>query len=121
MIAASEHNHGILLGGFGAGNLPDRLLPFIGAAKAHDKPVFVYTKCDIGAADMGIYTVGSAPLEAGAKPAGDMTLEALGQKMMYAVGRAACENLSGENRLRFVESIIKNPYNGDITITKKRK
>jgi L-asparaginase len=120
-IAESKHNHGILLGGFGAGNVPERLLPFIRVARDHEKPVYVYTKCDTGAADMGIYTVGSAPLEVGAQPAGDMTLEALGQKIMYALGRAFHEKLVGEERLRLVESIIKKPYNGDITVTRRRK
>ena len=70
---------------------------------------------------MGIYSVGAAPLEAGAKPAGDMTLEALGQKLMYAIGRASSEGLSGKAKLRFVESIVKRPYNGDITVTERRK
>ena len=70
---------------------------------------------------MGIYSVGAAPLDAGAKPAGDMTLEALGQKIMYAIGRATNEKLTGEEKLRFVESIIRKPYNGDITVTEKRK
>lgn len=120
-IARSEYNHGILLGSFGAGNIPDRLLEFIREARKNDKPIFVYTRCEIGAADMGIYSVGAAPLEAGAKPAGDMTLEALGQKLMYALGRAKSENLMGENKLGFIESIIRRQYNGDITVTERRK
>ena len=120
-VARSGKVSGILLGGFGAGNVPDTLLPFIRAAKRKGKPVFVYTKCDTGAADMGIYSVGIAPLEAGAKPAGDMTLEALGQKLMFALGRATHEGLTGEKRLRCVESIIETPYGGDITVTKSRR
>jgi len=120
-IAKSEHNHGIILGSFGAGNLPKRLLEFIREAKKNGKQVFVYTRCEIGAADMGIYSVGAAPLEAGAQSAGDMTLEALGQKLMYAMGRAMHEGLSGEEKLKFVESIIRKPYNFDIMVTKRRK
>lgn len=120
-VAKSEHVNGILMSGFGAGNVPDRLLPFIREARKNGKPVFVYTSCDTGAADMGIYSVGAAPLEAGAKPAGDMTLESLGQKLMYAIGRATSETLEGEEKIRFVESIIRKPYNGDITVTERRK
>jgi len=120
-IAENDKIRGILMTGFGAGNIPDRLNSFIRASKENGKPVFVYTKCDTGAADMGIYSVGAAPLEAGAKPAGDMTLEALGQKLMYAIGRATSENLSGYEKSRFVESIIRKPYNGDITVTERRK
>src|SRR3989344_6949577 len=120
-IAEETEVDGILIAGFGAGNIPDRLLSFIQTANTHEKPVFVYTKCDTGAADMGIYSVGVTPLRAGAQPAGDMTLEALGQKMMYAVGRAMNEKLTGKERLLFVESVIRKPYNGDITITERRK
>ena len=120
-IVAHGSIHGILMSGFGAGNIPDRLIPFIKSARELGKPVFVYTSCDTGAADMGIYSVGAAPLEAGAKPAGDMTLEALGQKVMYAIGRASSEGLQGEEKLQFVESIIRKPYNGDIMVTERRK
>lgn len=40
---------------------------------------------------------------------------------MYALGRAMHEGLDGEKRLRCVESIIKTPYNGDITVTERRR
>ena len=50
-----------------------------------------------------------------------MTLEALGQKLMYAIGRASDEGLHGEEKLSFVGSIIRKPYNGDITVTERRK
>lgn len=120
-VANSEYNHGILLGGFGAGNIPKRLHGFIKKARSNDKPVFVYTRCELGAADMGIYSVGAATIEAGATPAGDITLEALGQKLMYAIGRANSERLKGDERLSFIESIIRKPYNGDITITERRR
>ena len=120
-IAKSESISGILMSGFGAGNVPDNLLPFIKEANSYGKPVFVYTSCDTGAADMGIYSVGLAPLQAGARPAGDMTLQALGQKFMYALARANAEGLEGEMRLNFVNSIVLTPYNGDITITERRR
>jgi len=106
--------------GFGAGNIPTRLIPLIKKAVENWKPVYVYTSCDTGAADMGIYSVGAAPLEAGALPAGDMTLEALGQKFMYAIGRANTERLTENNRVSFIDSIIRRTYNGDITITERR-
>lgn len=120
-VAAHENVHGLLLSGFGAGNIPNRLLPVIRLARQAGKPVFVYTSCDTGAADMGIYSVGAAPLEAGAKPAGDMTLEAVGQKLMYAIGRAVSEGLQGDEKLSFVESIIRKQYNGDIMVTEMRR
>lgn len=69
---------------------------------------------------MGIYRVGAAPLEAGAAPAGDMTFPALGQKIMYAVGRAQADNLKGEELVRRVHSIILTSYNNDIMVTERR-
>lgn len=119
--ARREDIHGILLGGFGAGNIPDRLISLISEARDNKKTVFVYTNCDTGATDMGIYSVGAAPLDAGAKPAGDMTLQALGQKIMYAIGRTITDGLTGDEKLDFVETIIRKPYNGDIIVTDRRK
>ncbi len=115
-IAESDKIEGFLIGGFGAGNIPNRLLPFIKTATDKYKPVFVYTNCSVGAADMGIYSVGNSALEAGALSAGDMTSEALGQKLMYSVGLANNKKLIGEEKLHFINSIIKTPYNGDINI-----
>src|SRR3989338_5659959 len=80
--------HGIVVGGFGAGNVQERLVPYIKRATEIGKPVLVVTNCLLGAADMGIYEVGSAPLKAGAVSAGDLTMEAGIQKLMFAVGRA---------------------------------
>ncbi len=120
-VTRNQNVHGLLLSGFGAGNISSRLIPVIRLARTEGKPVFVYTSCDTGAADMGIYSVGAAPLDAGAKPAGDMTLEALGQKFMYAIGRASNEKLEGDEKLSFIESIIRKPYNGDIMVTERRK
>ena len=119
-IAESEYNHGIILTGFGAGNLPSRMLPFIKAAYEHEKPVYVVTRSSTGAADMGIYQVGLAAVEMGAQPAGDMTLEAVGQKLMYALGRAQAENRTGDSRLNYINNIMKTSYNGDITILNAR-
>jgi len=120
-VASDKEIHGFLIGGFGAGNIPDKLLPFIEKAVKNDKPVYIYTTCDLGAADMGIYSVGAAPLRLGAQSAGDMTLEALGQKLMFALGKVQTRGLVGTDKMIFVESIIKTPYNNDITVVEKRR
>jgi len=120
-IAKSDKVQGVLMGGFGAGNVPSRLIPFIKIAKKNGKPVFVYTKCSIGSADMGVYAVGDLALKGGAKSALDMTPEALGQKLMYALGKANNKELTGKERLNFIESIVQTPYNKDINIKRKRK
>jgi L-asparaginase len=120
-IIESDKVQGILMGGFGAGNIPTRLMPFLRIAKNNDKPIFVYTKCNLGSADMGIYSVGDLALKEGARSALDMTPEALGQKLMYSLGRANSKKLKGKRKLDFIEAIIKTPYNGDINIKKERR
>ena len=97
------------------------MLTFIDKCIEHEKPVVVYTSCLKGAADMGIYAVGAAPLEKGAFTAGDMTLPALGQKMMYIVGVVMEEKLHGKDLFQAVNQILLTPYNRDISITERRK
>ncbi|MFH1317329.1 MAG: asparaginase domain-containing protein [Candidatus Woesearchaeota archaeon] len=120
-LAESEIISGFVLGSFGAGNIPDELLPFIKKARQNDKPVIVYTDCLTGAADMGIYAVGATPLEAGATSAGNMTFKALAQKAMYICGVVQNEGLVGDQRQLAVQEILLTPYNKDITIIKRRK
>lgn len=112
--------HGIVLGAYGAGNVQDRLVPHIKAATEKGKPVLVVTNCQLGAADMGIYAVGSAPLEAGAISAGDMTVETATQKLMYALGRASKENYEGAERMKFIASLIHREYARDMTPPSER-
>ncbi len=119
-IAKNDKVQGILMGGFGAGNVPSRLIPFIKIANENGKPFFVYTKCNMGSADMGIYSVGDLALKSGARSALDMTPEALGQKLMYSLGRANNERLKGKKRLDFIESVIRTPYGRDINIRERR-
>ncbi|MFC1753941.1 asparaginase [Thermoproteota archaeon] len=111
----NEHIHGIVIGAYGAGNVQDRLVEHIATATKNGKPVLVVTNCQLGAADMGIYAVGSAPLEAGAISAGDMTMETATQKLMYAIGRANDAGYEGEDRLQFITTLIHRNYAGDIS------
>lgn len=112
--------HGIILAGYGAGNIPDRLLIHAKNALALGKPVIVYTSCDTGAADMGIYSVGTTALDLGVESAGDMTFEALGQKLMFALGQVNAMGTTGAERLFAIDALIKTPFNFDITVTEKR-
>ena len=45
----------------------------------------------------------------------------VGQKLMYALGKANNKELTGKERLNFIESIVQTPYNKDINIKRKRK
>lgn len=112
--------HGIIIGGFGAGNVQSRLIPHIKEATKKGKPVLVVTNCLLGAADMGIYEVGSAPLEAGAISAGDLTMEAATQKLMYAIGRANKEGYAGAQKISYVKDLIHRVYGRDMSVTGNR-
>lgn len=112
--------HGVLIIGYGAGNVQDDLIEHIAYATKKGKPVLVATKCIVGAADMGLYATGIAPLKAGAISAGDLTIEAAMQKLMYALGRANKMAYSGAKRLEFIRNIIHKDYNKDIATSTNR-
>ena len=114
---SDESVKGIVVGAYGAGNVQGRLVPYIQRAVKMGKPVLVVTSCRLGAADMGIYEVGSAPLKAGAISAGDMGIECAMQKMMYAVGKTS--NISGD-KILIIKEIIHKPVLDDIGITENR-
>ena len=98
---------GIVLQGFGAGNLPmGRGVPeAVRAAVDQGVVVAVQSQCLQGRAQLGLYEGGQAALDAGAISGGDMTAEASVVKLMYLLGqgltpstvrRLFCRNLAGE-------------------------
>lgn len=113
MVEDSEVK-GIVIGGYGAGNINAKYLAAIREAKKMDKPVMIITKCPKGFADSGIYAVGNDALNAGAFSGRDLTPEAAIQKMMYALGLAKKEKIRS-NKRRFVKSIINKPIGKDIS------
>ncbi len=119
-MVAHPNVHGIVLGAYGAGNVQDRLLADLKNATKRGKPVLVATNCQLGAADMGLYSVGSAPLKAGAISAGDMTMECCVQKLMYALGKLRKNKITMAKKIAFTKKIAHTPISGDITIVSKR-
>jgi L-asparaginase/Glu-tRNA(Gln) amidotransferase subunit D len=88
----STTHAGIVLEGFGAGNIPTEtrsLIPAIQAATEKNVPVVVCTPCIIGSTQMGLYQVGRAALNAGAIPAMDMTPETTLVKLMWVLGQTS--------------------------------
>lgn len=86
----AQHHHGIVLEGYGAGNIPNgekTLIPAITAAVARNVAVVVCTQCIVGSTEMELYQVGRAALDAGAIPAMDMTPEATMVKLMWVLGQ----------------------------------
>ena len=110
--------HGMVIVGYGAGNVQSRLVPGIKKATELGKPAVVVTGCLVGAADMNVCEVGSEPIKAGAIPGGDMTLETSLQKLMYSLGRA--REYEGKKKIEVVKSLLHRNYCGEISDTAPR-
>lgn len=81
---------GVVLEAFGSGNVATRgrsFAPFVHVASSRGVPVVVVTQCLHGAVDATLYEGGQQLLEAGAIPAGDMTVEAALAKLSVLLGR----------------------------------
>jgi L-asparaginase len=79
---------GILLRGFGAGNVPQKAWPgAIRAAADAGVPVVVASQCSRGTVDLGAYEGGRAALDAGAMSPGAMTTEAATVKLMHLLAQ----------------------------------
>lgn len=98
---------GVLLEGFGSGNIPrleNSLVPVVEAALALDVPVVIVSQCLRGAVDLTRYEGGSAAQGAGAISGGTMTAQAALTKMMVAIGRAGGEGRVAAVKRAFAES-----------------
>lgn len=81
--------HGIIIEGFGSGNIPtDENALTGGILQAIDQGCFVVvsSQCAFGQADLSIYEVGRAALDVGAMSAYDMTSEAALVKLSWVLG-----------------------------------
>jgi len=78
---------GLVLEGYGTGNVPRSLLPALEEARARNVPVVVVSQCLRGFVDLGVYEGGAMASEAGAISAKDMTVEAAVAKLMIGLGR----------------------------------
>jgi L-asparaginase type I len=81
--------HGIIIEGFGSGNIPtDENALTGGILQAIDQGCFVVvsSQCAFGQADLSIYEVGRAAMDVGAMSAHDMTSEAALVKLSWVLG-----------------------------------
>lgn len=78
---------GLVLEGYGTGNVPRSLLPALEEAQAKDVPVVVVSQCLRGFVDLSRYEGGAMAAAAGAISAKDMTVEAAVAKLMIGMGR----------------------------------
>lgn len=86
-IIFSNNFHGIILEGFGAGGIPDSLMPFLNKAKEKELPVIILSQCKNGVTKMNLYAVGQQALVGGGIPGGDMTIEAASTKLMWILAQ----------------------------------
>ncbi|MBF0547115.1 MAG: asparaginase [Candidatus Riflebacteria bacterium] len=105
----AEKYSGIVLEGYGAGNIPTEglsLVPVIQASVEKGIPVVVCTQCLFGSTEMELYQVGRVALEAGAIPAMDMTPETTFVKLMWVLGQT--------HDLKTVESMMRKSFLGEL-------
>ena len=105
---ADKHD-GLILEGYGAGNLPNErysLIPVIKRATEKNVPIVVCTQCIVGSTEMELYQVGRAALEAGAIPAMDMTPETSLVKLMWVLGQT--------DDLDTVDSMMQKSFVGEL-------
>jgi len=79
---------GIVLRGYGPGNIPFHYLELLQRARQMEIPVVVHSQCMEGRTAMDLYDVGHRALEMGAIEAFDMSLESAATKLMWALARA---------------------------------
>lgn len=104
-----QNHDGIVLEGYGAGNIPTgvkSLIPAITAAVARNVPVVVCTQCILGSTEMELYQVGRAALDAGAIPAMDMTPETALVKLMWVLGQT--------NDIATIDSMMQKSFVGEL-------
>lgn len=81
---------GLVLEGYGTGNLPHlsgSLIPVLEVARERSVPVLIVSQCLRGVVELGRYAGGALARETGAISGRDMTVEAAIAKTMIALGR----------------------------------
>ena len=107
--------HGLIIIGFGAGNIPNRdpdnLLPVLEDFKKAGIPVIVMSQCPYGAVNMDIYETGEKAARTGVIPSFTMTKETALTKLMWVLGRTnnpdEIRKMMLENMLGEMDSITK--------------
>ena len=108
---------GLVLGGFGSGNLPTLEMPALKKLMSRQIPVLVITTCLKGSTILHLYATGKQASDQGVREGLDLTPAAAVQKMMYALGRCGSEHpdLTGAARLEQVFEYLTAPVSLDMS------
>jgi L-asparaginase len=101
---------GMILRGYGSGNISYEYLKMLRKAKRMKIPVVVTTQCLEGATLMHTYDVGQQALNEGVIQSHDMSIEATVTKLMWALKHAPYEG---------VKEIMHTNYTGEINVEGK--
>jgi len=115
-VCRLEGLEGLVLGGFGSGNLPAHEIRGLKQILERHIPVLVITTCLKGNTILSLYEAGRKVYEAGAREGLDMTPAAAVQKMMYALGRVDSEKplQKDRNRMNRVYDLLSEPVGRDL-------
>ncbi len=108
---------GMVIGGFGTGNIQSRLIDTMTEFSQSGIPLVIVSVCHKGSTMINQYSVGQAASNAGAIEAKDLTHQAAIQKLMYASGKVKKEfpGISLEEKKKMIYSIFNTPVAHDIT------
>lgn len=115
-LADWEDLQGLVLGGFGTGNIPSDQIKGLQRLLARHIPVAVVTTCLRGDTMLGQYRPGREAAQAGAVEGLDLSPAAAVQKLMYAIGAVDQDSpgLSPEARRRRICALFRTPVGGDM-------
>jgi L-asparaginase len=107
---------GLVIGGFGTGNIQSRLIDSMKKFSKKGIPMVIATVCHKGSTMLRQYSVGQAAAEAGAIEAKDLTHQAAVQKLMYACGKVKKDFslLSLKDKKELIYSIFNTPIARDM-------
>ena len=116
-LADRDDLHGLVIGGFGTGNIPSYQVQGLKKILDRNLPVVVVTTCLQGYTTLDQYHVGKVVKEAGVVEGFDLTPGVAVQKLMYAVGyvRSLYGELSPRKRREKVYALFQTPIGRDMT------
>ncbi len=104
-LLKNDRIKGIIVKGFGTGNIPYNFDFFFESAREKKIPVVVTSQCLHGITKMCAYDVGKRALELGAIEGFDQSLEVLVVKLMWALKRYPYENIKEVIQFNFCGEI----------------